>query len=886
VQGIDEMMRRIAAAACGLVLSLAWTCAALEPSVAAAQQPPAGALAQAAEPTSPRVGKVRRNAQGVIELVPDAPSGGAAAPAAALQPAPKTLPAAPQVVSPPTRAGGGTPAPAPEPRVPAAAAVARASCEPGVLLCMSAVSTADEEQRQVPITFGHPLAAGLLPAGQSVVARVGNASVPVQLDQVSRHHDGSVRFAAFSLVLPRLGGRETAKLELLRGAAAATAQPAPIPAAPVDLKLELDTYTPQVTEITFGDRVAEKPGIPFKLGETITLAIGEPAETYTLTVTPEMAGGSHSAYTAIAKAFVPLMARSRLYRAHRDAPEVYETLWITSREAPGNAFKVRVGYGGAAKIAVTEVQKWAPRQRYVATLPAAPAGGTVWLDGPVAREVYLPLPLRNEADGREHPALSVHVGVRRYAGFDGARLDVTVDNTAAVVDVMRNCSYDATVRAGGSILFERKGIEHYAAARWHKLVWAGKAPQLDVVHDRARMLDSRALPPYDQSLRVSDGAVAGDFAALRRADTGPMGPAFIYPRMPSTGGRPDIGPLPRWAALHALTQDPRQARVVLANGDASGSMPMHFRDQRTGLPVNVKHFPNGRYYDGTLNLGDRKVRFGWAQTPYQVDTAHQPSLAYYPYLLTGDRFYLDELHYWASFNAFAMREKTRGGTQGLIQEDQVRAQAWSLRTLAHAAWATADQHPLKAVFQEQLKANMDWYVKTYVAAAPAGGGTVLQIIADPYHGDQVAPWQQDFMAIVVAHLAENDVDGADKLARWMARFVVGRWTAESQGYCRALGPGYWLKFVDPKTGATAKTWAEFSRAAWPDVKSCAGVPWAESWADCAGCYTSGARAALASFLNLGIKEAAEPYDFIRLHTPNSRANFAGDPTFALAPRRP
>lgn len=860
----------LAAAAAGL---------ALAPKIAAAQDLPLLAgddlvVAQGVEPTSPRVGRVRRNAQGEIELVPETPPGAGRAPSA--DPAAKALPAAPRPAAPPAnRTAQAAPA--------AAAAVAAPACEAAVLLCVGVVSTADSEQRQVPVSFGHPLEAGLLPAGQTVVARQGGAVLPVQMDQVARHRDGSVRFAVFSLVLPTLAARETARLELLKDGPSAALRPPPIATGPVDLRLELDVYAPQITELTFGNRAGHTPGIPFRAGETITVAVGEPAETYTLVVAPQMAGGSHAHYTEIARAFVPLMAGSKRYRAHRDAPEVYETLWITSRELPGEPFPVRVSYGGAAKIAVREVQKWMPRQRHVGVVPQG-AAGALWLDGPVVREAYLPLPLRAEPDGREHSALSAQVGLRRYAGFDGVRLDVTVENTAAVVESMRNYGYDATVRAGGAVLFAAKNIEHHVAARWHKVLWAGQAPQVEVIHDRARLLDSKALPAYDRTLRVAEAAIARDAAALARANTGPMGGALIYPRMPTTGGRPDIGLLPRWAALHALSQDPRQARVVLANGDASGSMPIHFRDQRAGMPLNVRHFPKGRYYGGVLDLGDRKVAFGWSLSPYQPDTAHQPSLAYYPYLLTGERFYLDEMHYWASYNAFVMDQQGRGGAAGLLHPDQVRGQAWTLRTLAHAALATADAHPLKALFQDQLKANIDSYLARYVGA-PSAGGTVLHIISDPYHDEDVAPWQQDYMATVVAHLAENGVEGADRLARWMARYIVGRWTAEAEGYCRALGVGYWLKFVDPGTRKPARTWAEFARAAWPDVKSCAGVAWSDAYADCASCYTAGARAALASMMNLGIAEAGEPYDFIRQRTANSRADFAADPTFALAPRR-
>ena len=37
-------------------------------------------------------------------------------------------------------------------------------------------------------------------------------------------------------------------------------------------------------------------------------------------------------------------------------------------------------------------------------------------------------------------------------------------------------------------------------------------------------------------------------------------------------------------------------------------------------------------------------------TPWTLDRAHQPSLAYIPYLMTGDLYYLEEMHFWASYD--------------------------------------------------------------------------------------------------------------------------------------------------------------------------------------------------------------------------------------------
>lgn len=120
---------------------------------------------------------------------------------------------------------------------------------------------------------------------------------------------------------------------------------------------------------------------------------------------------------------------------------------------------------------------------------------------------------------------------------------------------------------------------------------------------------------------------------------------------------------------------------------------------------------------------------------------------------------------------------------------------------------------------------------------------------------------------------------------WATRFGLGRFLAEREGFCRANAPGYWYKMIDPASRSFVTTWAQLHRINWPDMTSCAGAKWgSQDYPTCASCYTSSARAALATMLTAGIREAQEPYDFIRTATPNREANFAAEPTYAIVPR--
>jgi hypothetical protein len=54
-----------------------------------------------------------------------------------------------------------------------------------------------------------------------------------------------------------------------------------------------------------------------------------------------------------------------------------------------------------------------------------------------------------------------------------------------------------------------------------------------------------------------------------------------------------------------------------------------------------------------------------------------------------------------------------------VKSDQVRGQAWTLRTLAEAAYITPDNDPQKANFTAMVNNNIDWYERTYTNNASA-----------------------------------------------------------------------------------------------------------------------------------------------------------------------
>jgi len=448
--------------------------------------------------------------------------------------------------------------------------------------------------------------------------------------------------------------------------------------------------------------------------------------------------------------------------------------------------------------------------------------GVPWLTGPIAQEWIVNAPLVDDA-GAVHPHLSVRFVVRWYPQHERARVDVEVENAWAYEPDPRNFLYDVNVRIGEKPAYDKQGLEHFAHARWRKSFWWGAEPQLHLRHDIRYLVATGAVPHYDLKAKPSASALDNLAATWKAAEKGPMAPGLVLPAMPTTGGRPDIGPLPQWEAQYLLSMDARAKTAALGTGDLAGSWPIHYRDKNTGRPVSLADYPYmtilGRPGD-TVNprtgLSEAFPECHACDTEpyvYQVDSAHQPSLAYLPYLVTGDHYHLEELQFWANYNMLQSNPYYRGFEMGLVKWDQVRGQAWSMRTLGQAAYITPDDDPMKSYFMDRLHHNLDWYTTTYVDGRPnvlgvidAGYAIVYTTPAGPMTG--LAPWMDDFFTWSVGYLATGlGFEEALPLARWKGTFPVGRMTAP--GYCWIDGATYALAV---RPSASSPLFSDFKQA--------------------------------------------------------------------------
>ena len=435
---------------------------------------------------------------------------------------------------------------------------------------------------------------------------------------------------------------------------------------------------------------------------------------------------------------------------------------------------------------------------------------TAWLAGPNASEWIVSAPLTTSS-GTPHPHLAAHFAIRWYQTAKRARVDVAVENNWAYEAGPRNFSYNADFVVGGKSVYSKAGMNHLHHARWRKLGWwGGDTPEVNVKHNTAYLIASRAVPNYDQSLSIPESSLKALQAEFAGTKAEPMGVGVAEPSMPTTGGRPDIGLLPGWAATYLLSMDKRARDVTLGTADLAGSWSSHYRDKQTGYPVSLLDYPymttlgqKGDTYNRTTKRYEafpECAGTGLCVTPYKHDTSHQPNLAYLPYLVTGDYYYLEELQFWAMWSAFSSNPHYRNFEKGLVSSYQVRGQAWTLRTLAEAAYITPDTHPLKTHFAGLVDNNLEWYNTTY--ASGASTSNVLGMITNGFalvydDGTGLAPWQDDFFTSAVGHAAELGFTKAAKLLQYKVTFPIERMVGT--GACWIGGSEYKMKVRDSET---------------------------------------------------------------------------------------
>ena len=428
-----------------------------------------------------------------------------------------------------------------------------------------------------------------------------------------------------------------------------------------------------------------------------------------------------------------------------------------------------------------------------------------WLTGPLASEIRIKRKLT--------PQLTAVLDIRALA--DGAiRTSVSMHNDDMLAS-NKEVAYSYALRMSGKTLLQRN-ITHRRFANWREIVWAGGQPsKAHVAYDYPYLIAAGAVPAFDPELDIDRDFFNRPVSGLAQSDTGPMGNALIEKAMPTTGGRPDIGMVPDWTLAWLRRQDADTRFAMMQTAEAAGAVPWHIRDPQTGRVPTLDRHP--RYWlDGRANQAEyghdaMKTQVdGW-----KLDNAHQPELAYVPYLISGDRRFLDELHAQAAYGLFSYNSAKgyRDGAEGNLTNDEVRGQAWANRTHGYAAFITPDNHPEKRYLTSKLAQRLNWYATAYPQRDDLGGPASYQTsgwIKGANPKGIVSNWQQDFFSQSLAQIARMGFSEANGIYNVTRKYHLSRFLRSD--FNPLWATGYHTIHGDRNTRAPFRTWREIAQA--------------------------------------------------------------------------
>jgi hypothetical protein len=423
---------------------------------------------------------------------------------------------------------------------------------------------------------------------------------------------------------------------------------------------------------------------------------------------------------------------------------------------------------------------------------------TAWISGPLASEarvwkqvagfLRLVVDARVYADGSSYVVLGLNADLAFEATSPLATFGAW--GTIGYLNLTygsQDFLYSATVTRNGTVLKTISSLTQTQYSVGH-VVSDTRTNAPTMLLDQRVHIASGLMPRFELSLGVLESTIAGyvgngDFTTNGWVipSTAPATPSYTpVPTLPwggltlymgTTGGRNDIGMVTDATSALAMTYDPGMLAMCLAQAEGASSIPWHLFDGPNNCYVNNINRPNlwpsyqALYTGGGAYLplpADQQMGGG----PWTLDDAHMPNASVIPYLLTGERRYLDDLLAEATWCVTG-----EGNKNIIVNVGQVRGQAWCLRQVAYAALLCDDADSIKPWLQTVLQNNINTLLND-TALATSEGELALYPFSDSAPS-RFAPWEGDFLIMPVVMLCDCGVAGAKELLTKLAGWAIG-----------------------------------------------------------------------------------------------------------------
>lgn len=451
---------------------------------------------------------------------------------------------------------------------------------------------------------------------------------------------------------------------------------------------------------------------------------------------------------------------------------------------------------------------------YTATLPALTTSDP-WLGGsagPHVKEHRVVVTPMNGAT--PHPVLRVFYDVRAYQQ-GGHRVDVSVKNILDHADT-NSFTYDVVVTVGGSTAMSRTSKLHKTTTLWRRTFETGSPTLSTVTPDFEPFHTSYAIPRYDTSIVNSTWPGTGSLSDSRY-DILAFGD--MSEGMGSPGGRNELAPFPNWVAQYVVHKDADAFAYMIRAAEQSGSWSGHITNP-DGTSIKREGGDTGYWLDaqdrgGSMDIPTDPLNFnfirGWGEA---LEINHIPQLTLVPYLVTGDRFFLDQMRLWAhacilmsymgdGWHTYGIGS---GSMYTLLYSHQVRGVAWGLRTIAETAAFLPDGDADKAYFENAVDENLtflNWVATTLDPGGPLG----VPLVSAATGGSNtlaVVSWQNDYVLYALDRANALGFAGGSALKSQLAAWRV-RLLTTADGWDRSYGAPYWMPFPPEDGGVGTQT---------------------------------------------------------------------------------
>jgi hypothetical protein len=447
---------------------------------------------------------------------------------------------------------------------------------------------------------------------------------------------------------------------------------------------------------------------------------------------------------------------------------------------------------------------------------------------------------------------------------DGTGFEVEHTTTPYTCEILRGDRTVATVK-----------VPHH----WWFSRWRWQSSPRPVVRSLVVLLGKRLVVPFGK---------AGLYGAQPTVKTvqwaGPMDTAGIYPAMGSAGDRQDIGLMTEYQADYLINGTPAALTSLLSQGEACGTMPIHWRDERTGACVNVYEHP-GMAVSSSGRPALLVAKRSSDQRYIAYDTAHAPAAAFLPYVLTDDPYFLEELEAQGTFAMFqdAWHRNLRK-LPGLVYPGETRGFAWSMRSLFQLGVVASEKPPRwlnsRDYWRRCIGDNLA-YARLFMES-PA---RVHKIFHAFIRSDMIAGWQNSFVATTLGTAVWMGYDDWRDAYRWFCYGVMQQCNGRS-GWNRQWPTPYYYHplrsrestsvipdtSLDSQTDASwAEAWERFKKDEKIDDSGWDGHTLMQN--QTGPVYYLYLRGSLALATHLGVPEARECYDYIAAELPAAMRHY-------------